>query len=91
MKTVYDVRQLLKRFSIFIYTGNRIADLDLMEDELKDLDTVIFAVPHKIFLEKYNLENIRKLYKNEKRVLIDIKSIFSQKEAEALGYFYWSL
>jgi len=37
MKTVYDVRQLLKRFSIFIYTGNRIADLDLMEDELKDL------------------------------------------------------
>ena len=40
MKTVYDVRQLLKRFSIFIYTGNRIADLDLMEDELKDLSKV---------------------------------------------------
>ncbi|MFC4558810.1 YqgQ family protein [Virgibacillus kekensis] len=37
MKTVYDIQQLLKRFGTFIYTGNRIADLELMEGEIKEL------------------------------------------------------
>lgn len=37
MKTVYDVRQLLKRFNIFIYIGNRVADLELMELEMTEL------------------------------------------------------
>lgn len=37
MKTLYDVMQLLKNFGVFIYTGERQADLDLMEDELRDL------------------------------------------------------
>ncbi|WP_106497145.1 YqgQ family protein [Lentibacillus sp. Marseille-P4043] len=37
MKTVYDVRQLLKRFGTFIYIGDRLADMELMEIEIKDL------------------------------------------------------
>jgi len=37
LKTVYDVRQLLKRYGIFIYTGSRVGDLDLMEAEVRDL------------------------------------------------------
>lgn len=37
VKTVYDVRQLLKRFGTFIYVGDRLADLELMEDEVKEL------------------------------------------------------
>ena len=37
MKTVYDVQQLLKRFGTIIYVGNRIADLELMEAEVKEL------------------------------------------------------
>lgn len=37
MKTVLDVRNLLKRFGIIIYTGHRIGDLEMMEAELKDL------------------------------------------------------
>lgn len=34
---MYDVLQLLKKYHVFIYTGNRIADLDLMEMELAEL------------------------------------------------------
>lgn len=34
---MYDVQQKLKRFGIFIYTGNRLSDLQLMELELKEL------------------------------------------------------
>ena len=32
-----DVYDLLKRFGTFIYTGDRIGDLELIEDEIKEL------------------------------------------------------
>lgn len=37
MNTIYDVQQFLKKFGIFIYVGERIADLELMEAEIKEL------------------------------------------------------
>ncbi|AQP53187.1 hypothetical protein CBF34_07770 [Vagococcus penaei] len=37
MKTLYDVQQLLKRFGIFVYVGNRLWDIELMMIELKHL------------------------------------------------------
>jgi len=32
-----DIYDLLKRFGIYIYTGDRLGDLELMEDEVKEL------------------------------------------------------
>ncbi|MFK2824361.1 YqgQ family protein [Bacillus sp. B190/17] len=37
MKTMWDVQQLLKRYGVFVYVGDRLADLELMEAELRDL------------------------------------------------------
>jgi uncharacterized protein YqgQ len=37
MKTMYDVQQLLKRFGTIIYTGNPIADLELIQEEVREL------------------------------------------------------
>ncbi|WP_150284106.1 YqgQ family protein [Rummeliibacillus sp. TYF-LIM-RU47] len=37
METVYDVMQLLKRFGTFVYTKNRVGDLQLMEIDLVEL------------------------------------------------------
>lgn len=37
MKTIYDIQQFLKRFGTIIYIGDRVADLELMESELKEL------------------------------------------------------
>ncbi|MFL6562617.1 MAG: YqgQ family protein [Bacillus sp. (in: firmicutes)] len=37
MKTIYDIQQYLKRFGTIIYIGDRVADLELMEAELKEL------------------------------------------------------
>jgi uncharacterized protein YqgQ len=34
---MYDVQQLLKRFGTIIYTGNPMADLELIQDEVKEL------------------------------------------------------
>lgn len=37
MKTMYDVQQILKRYGIFVYTGNRKSDLLLMDLEIGEL------------------------------------------------------
>jgi uncharacterized protein YqgQ len=37
MKTMIDVYAILKRYGTFIYTGDRFGDLELMEEELKEL------------------------------------------------------
>ncbi|GAM13655.1 YqgQ family protein [Mesobacillus selenatarsenatis] len=37
MKTIYDIQQFLKKFGTFIYIGDRVADLELMGAELKEL------------------------------------------------------
>lgn len=37
MKTIYDIRQYLKKFGIIIYIGDRISDLELMESEIHEL------------------------------------------------------
>ncbi len=37
MESVYDVQQLLKKFGCIIYTGNRLGDLALMQDEVNEL------------------------------------------------------
>lgn len=42
MKNVYDIRMLLKRYGTFIYSGDRIGDLDLMEMELDELHQLKF-------------------------------------------------
>lgn len=37
MKNLYDVMQLLKRYGTVIYTADYMADLGLMEEEIKEL------------------------------------------------------
>lgn len=37
MNSILDVRNLLKRYGTFIYTGSRIGDIDLMEEEIRAL------------------------------------------------------
>ncbi|MFQ3542779.1 YqgQ family protein [Halobacillus rhizosphaerae] len=37
MRTIYDIQQLLKKFGTFIYVGDRLAELEMMEDEIREL------------------------------------------------------
>jgi uncharacterized protein YqgQ len=63
MKTIYDIRQFLKQYGIIIYIGNRVADLELMEFEVRELyqaklmepreyQTAILLLRHEIQLLK---------------------------------------
>ncbi|WP_338750093.1 YqgQ family protein [Bacillus sp. FJAT-52991] len=68
MNTIWDVQQLLKRFGVFVYVGDRVADLQLMEAELKELNQSQLVEPkefqmallllrHEIQKEKDKLKN----------------------------------
>lgn len=37
VNSVYDVQQMLKKFGIFIYMGERLLDMEMMEIEVKEL------------------------------------------------------
>jgi uncharacterized protein YqgQ len=63
MKTIYDIQQFLKKYGTIIYVGDRLADLELMEEELKELyhsqlidikefQSTLFLLRHEIQLEK---------------------------------------
>lgn len=70
MKTIFDIQQLLKRFGTIIYVGDRLATLELMEDEIKelyfsklidknDLQVALQVLRHEIVLEKEKAERKR--------------------------------
>ncbi|EMA6341599.1 YqgQ family protein [Bacillus cytotoxicus] len=59
MISIYDIQQLLKKFGTIIYTGDRVADLQLMQEELhelnqsqlierKDYQTALFLIKQEI-------------------------------------------
>lgn len=63
MKTIYDIQQFLKQYGTLIYVGDRVATLELMEDEIKELykaqliepkdfQTAIMLLRHEIRLER---------------------------------------
>lgn len=69
MDSIYDVQQLLKRFGSIIYVGDRIGDLQLMEEELKqlyysqaidrkDFEMAILLIRHEI---QYELEKKKRM------------------------------
>ena len=69
MKTIYDVQQLLKQFGTVVYVGDRLADLELMEMELKELykaqlvntkdfQSAIMLLRHEIQKEKEKREGL---------------------------------
>ncbi|HYK72504.1 MAG TPA: YqgQ family protein [Pseudoneobacillus sp.] len=63
MKTIYDIQQFLKKYGTIIYVGDRLADLELMEEELKELyhsqlidekvfQTALLLIRHEAQIEK---------------------------------------
>lgn len=62
-------------------------------DEIKNTDCIIAAVAHSQFKE-LGINNIKKMFKNvpdKKKVLIDVKGLFSIAELKKSGISYWRL
>ncbi len=56
MKTIYEIQQILKRYGTFIYTGDRIGDLELMEMEIDELYQMKFINTHDFQMAKLILK-----------------------------------
>lgn len=102
---VVDVIEELKDYGVNVLIVDPVADKeDLWREygielcnieEVKDMDGIIFAVPHNEF-KSMTLEDVKKFYAskdNEKDgyVLVDVKGMFNRKEAEDMNYVYWRL
>ena len=70
VKSMYDVRQLLKKFGVFIYTGTKIGDVELMEMEIRELyDLRIISVrefQHAMLIIQNEKSHIKKIGFNER-------------------------
>jgi len=98
---VIDIINELKQFGVDVLVHDPLADanevkeefgIDLVDtDALSDLDSIVLAVPHDVYRETYSLAKLKSLYRNDKRVLIDVKGIFDQKTCEKENIYYWSL
>src|SRR5699024_3562162 len=96
---VIDIIDELKEYGVEILVYDPIVkreeaineyDIQLVsEEELKELNAIILAVPHREF-DDYSIDYFDTLYEKEK-VMIDVKGRFDQKQFEDKGYFYWSL
>lgn len=58
--------------------------------EIQDMDAVILAVAHKEF-ELLTLNEIDSFYRDDVKILLDIKGLLERKEYEKAGYTYWRL
>ncbi|MFZ5969952.1 MAG: nucleotide sugar dehydrogenase [Bacillota bacterium] len=80
---VVDVKEAVTEFDV------RIAPME----EVNEADCIIFAVAHSQF-KNLSLENLNRMFKSnqeQKKVIIDVKSIFDRDKLEEEGYSYWSL
>jgi UDP-N-acetyl-D-glucosamine/UDP-N-acetyl-D-galactosamine dehydrogenase len=97
---VIDVIRELKDYGIEVMIVDPLAEISEVQkkygiklsklENINDVDAVILAVTHDKFKSIY-LKDLRRIYRDDNLVLIDIKGMFNRKEAESLNYLYWRL
>ncbi|MBP1971491.1 UDP-N-acetyl-D-galactosamine dehydrogenase [Virgibacillus natechei] len=98
---VIDIINELQEYGVEIVVHDPLADPDAVYDEfnirladqeeLNELDCVVLAVPHDEYKEMYDLDVLDSMYKDDRKVLIDVKTVFDKRTSESRGYHYWSL
>ncbi|MGT2911685.1 YqgQ family protein [Streptococcus cameli] len=73
MKTLYDVQQLLKRYGIFVYMGNRLYEIELMKIEIGRLYQLGV-------LERWDYLEAEMVLRREHRMELD----YQKKKGESL-------
>src|SRR5699024_3805017 len=63
----------------------------IVDDTLEDLDCIVYAVPHRYYEDKYELNDFASMFKDSKGVFVDLKGIYDRKDCEDKGLVYWSL
>ncbi|MPQ44482.1 nucleotide sugar dehydrogenase [Clostridium tarantellae] len=97
---VINIIEQLKEYNINIKVYDPIADKEEVKREynielidynaINNLDAIVCAVAHNEF-KNIKVSEFKKKYKDEDRVLIDIKGIFDKNKFKEYGMYYWSL
>ncbi len=97
---VVDIIHELREYGIEPVVCDDVADkggaereygLELTEfEKVNNCDAVILAVAHDEFKE-LSMSDYDALYKNETKILLDVKGILDRKTFESAGYKYWRL
>lgn len=97
---IIDIVNELKEYGIEAIIADPIADAQEAKQlyqvkladmsALNDLDALIIATCHAEF-KTLTLEQINRMFKDERRVLLDIKGILDRKAYTEAGYTYWRL
>ena len=97
---IYDIVEELREYGIEPVVADPQADAEEAKklygiafvdiDSIKDMDAVVVAVAHECFAH-LTQSDIEKCFAEGKKVLVDIKGIFSREEYQAADYIYWRL
>ncbi|MCR5597790.1 MAG: nucleotide sugar dehydrogenase [Lachnospiraceae bacterium] len=97
---VFDIVKELREYGIEPVIADPQADADEAErlygikmspmSEVKDMDAVILAVAHKEFAG-LSVGDVDRYFKDDIKLLLDIKGVFNKKAYEEAGYRYWRL
>lgn len=97
---VVDVVENLKPYGVEVLVVDPIADRKevlkeygyslISFDDISKVDCVIVAVAHEEY-KKLDWTTLHHIFKDESRVLIDVKSIYIKKKLINDGYNYWNL
>lgn len=97
---VFDIVKELREYGIEPVIADPQADADEAErlygikmspmSEVKDMDAVILAVAHKEFAG-LSVGDVDRYFKDDIKLLLDIKGVFNKKAYEDAGYRYWRL
>ena len=97
---VFDIVKELREYGIEPVIADPQADADEAErlygikmspmSEVKDMDAVILAVAHKEFAG-LSVGDVDRFFKDDIKLLLDIKGVFNKKAYEDAGYRYWRL
>lgn len=97
---IIDIINYLKEYDVNIQIVDPVADkdelksyhnLDLVEiNQVKDIDCIIYAVGHDE-IKKLKLQDFNSVYKNDEKIILDIKSNLNKDEFLEDSYVYWNL
>lgn len=97
---VIDIINELKEYGIDVYVCDPKADKNEVKHEYgidlvdctgeSEYEAVVLAVFHDEY-KAISLEELKKLYRNNKYILIDVKGIYNREEAISSSFSYWRL
>lgn len=97
---VMDVIRELVEYGVEVYVNDPVADPEQARKEygialveLKDarrMDAIVVAVAHRQYT-LLSLEDLKGMYNDGRFILVDIRGVYDRKQAEDMGFIYWSL